>query len=264
MENTDILRKCFIYVKNMNQESTIKTARRVFQILEYLEEVKRPVSLKEVTSKFGYPNSSGSALLKSLVTMGYLFYDVYSRTYLPTMRISQMGRWLDVGLFGETAVLGLADFVHEATDEMVSISAQSDLSAQYIHTRQSTQSLRFEVETGTLRPLARSGIGRVILSTHTDIEIERLLRKINANMPEFEHATMESLAPVITQIRRDGFYFSKSTFTKGLGVIAMPLPGQTLGRTLVLGVGGPLSRLEENERDILRTMRAGIAKYLTS
>jgi len=248
----------------MGQESAIKTARRIFEILEYMDEVKRPVSLKEVTSRLGYPNSSGSALLKSLVAMGYLFYDVYSRTYLPTMRISQMGRWLDVGLFGDTAVLGLVDFVHEATEEMVSISTQSDLSAQYIHIRQSSQPLRFEVETGSLRPLAKSGIGRVILSTHTDVEIERLLRKINAGMPDLEHATIEDLVPTITQIRRDGYYFSKNTFTKGLGVIAMALPSRTLGRTLVLGVGGPLSRLEENERDILRAMRTGIAKYLNT
>ena len=43
---------------------------------------------------------------------GYLFYDSYDRTYLPTMRIAQMGGWLNAGLFGDSAILSLVDYVH--------------------------------------------------------------------------------------------------------------------------------------------------------
>ncbi|MCW0235019.1 MAG: helix-turn-helix domain-containing protein [Ferrovibrio sp.] len=245
-----------------NSNSTIKTARRIFEVLEYFEQVKRPISLKEISHTFGYPTSSGSVLLKSMVTLGYLFYDGYNRTYMPTMRIAQMGNWLKTELFGESEILALVDFIWQEVDELVSISTQSDLHAQYIHLIPSTKSLRFDVKPGDIRPLAIAGVGRAMLSAHTDAEIERLVRRINATCPVEERIDLSELMTIITDIRRNGYMFSKDIITRGAGVIAMPLPKRSFGRILVLGVGGPNSRLEENEDHILNTMREGIARYL--
>lgn len=243
--------------------SAIKSARRIFEILEYFEEVRRPVSLKEVSTRFDYPASSASALLKSMLTLGYLFYDPYMRTYMPTMRIARMGRWLETGLFGETQIMDLVAYVNEKTDEVVSISLQSDLYAQYVHTAQSTQKLRFEVDPGDVRPLAISGIGRTLLSTHTDVEIERIVRRINATQPPEEHVDLAELMQIVNKIRRDGYFFSRHIITRGAGIIAMPLPQKNHGRTLVLGVGGPVARLDERETEILAVMREGISTFIS-
>jgi IclR family KDG regulon transcriptional repressor len=242
---------------------SIKSAQRIFEVLEYFEEVKRPVSLKEVATKCDYPTSSAAALLKSMATLGYLFYDSYNRTYMPTMRIAQMGRWLDAGLFGDSAILALVNFVHEELDELVNISTQSDLHAQYIHCLQTSKRLRFEVKPGDVRPLAISGIGRTLLSGHTDAEIERLLRRINAVCPPEEHFELKALMKIINGIRRDGYMFSKHIIVQDAGVIAVLLPKRNFGRDLVLGVGGPVSRLEERQEEILVCIREGIARLMT-
>ena len=180
--------------------STIKTAKRIFEVLEYFEDVKRPISLKEVSTKCNYPTSSAAALLKSMVTLGYLFYDSYNRTYLPTMRIAQMGEWLNTGLFGDSAILALVDYVHQELDELVNISTQSDLHAQYIHCLQTSKRLRFDVKPGEVRPLAISGVGRTLLSGHTDVEIERLLRRINAVCPVEERMELNALMKIVNGI----------------------------------------------------------------
>ena len=225
--------------------SAIKTAKRIFEVLEYFEDVKRPISLKEVSTKCNYPTSSAAALLKSMVTLGYLFYDSYNRTYLPTMRIAQMGEWLNTGLFGDSAILALVDYVHQELDELVNISTQSDLHAQYIHCLQTSKRLRFDVKPGEVRPLAISGVGRTLLSGHTDVEIERLLRRINAVCPVEERMELNALMKIVNGIRRDGYMFSKHVVVQDAGVIAVLLPKRDFGRDLVLGVGGPVSRLEE-------------------
>lgn len=242
--------------------ATIKTAKRIFEVLEYFEDVKRPISLKEIASKCDYPTSSAAALLKSMVVLGYLFYDSYNRTYLPTMRIAQMGGWLNTGLFGDNAILALADHVHQQLDELVSISTQSDLHAQYIHCLQTTKRLRFEVKPGEVRPLAISGIGRTLLSGHTDAEIERLVRRINAVCPPEERIELDGLMKIINGIRRDGYMFSRHVIVQDAGVIAVLLPKRDFGRDLVLGVGGPVSRLEERQDEILACIREGIARLL--
>src|SRR4029078_5423100 len=177
--------------------SSIKTAKRIFEALEDFEDVTRPISPQEVSTKCDYPTSSAAALLKSMVVLGYLFYDSYNRTYLPTMRIAQMGGWLNTGLFGDSAILALVDYVHQQLDELVSISTQSDLHAQYIHCLQTSKRLRFEVKPGEVRPLAISGIVRTLLSVHTDVEIERLIRRINAACPPEERIDLNALMKII-------------------------------------------------------------------
>ena len=59
-------------------KEVIKTAKRLFEILEYFDEMQRPLSLKEVALRFGYPVSSASAVLKSMVVLGYVDFDRYS------------------------------------------------------------------------------------------------------------------------------------------------------------------------------------------
>jgi len=243
-------------------QSTIKTARRIFEVLEYFEDVQRPISLKELANKYGYPTSSAAALLKSMVALGYLFYDGYNRTYMPTMRIAQMGAWLSSGIFGESAILAMVEELSSELDELVNISTQSGLYAQYIHCIQTRKRLRFEVKPGDIRPLAISGVGRTLLSMHTDVEIARLVRRINATCPAPERVALDELMKIINGIRRDGYMFSKHVIVKDAGVIAMPLPKRSFGRMLVLGVGGPVSRLEEGKEHILACMRKGIDRYL--
>jgi IclR family KDG regulon transcriptional repressor len=69
--------------------SSIRSAKRISRVLE---DVKRPISLKEVAKKCDYPVSSAAALLKSMAMLGYVFHDGYHRTYMPAMRIAQIGR----------------------------------------------------------------------------------------------------------------------------------------------------------------------------
>ncbi len=85
--------------------SVIKSARRVFEVLEYFDDVRRPASLHDIVSHFGYPLSSGYSLLKSIVAMGYLDYDKASRTYMPTMRVATLGHWVQDALFGDNRIL---------------------------------------------------------------------------------------------------------------------------------------------------------------
>lgn len=81
------------------------------RVLEYFDEIQQPISLKDIAAHFEYPVSSASALLKSMVVMGYR-YDGYSRTYMPTMRIATLGNWVQGALFGEAAS-SRADEAHE-------------------------------------------------------------------------------------------------------------------------------------------------------
>jgi IclR family transcriptional regulator, KDG regulon repressor len=90
-----------------------------------------------------------------------------------------------------------------------------------------------------------------------------LLRRINAVCPPDERFDLNALMKIINGIRRDGYMFSRHVIVQDAGVIAVLLPKRDFGRDLVLGVGGPVSRLEERQDEILACIREGIARLLT-
>ncbi|HWA31028.1 MAG TPA: helix-turn-helix domain-containing protein [Rhizomicrobium sp.] len=244
-------------------DSAIKSARRVFEIFEYFDRERRPLSLKEIAGHLGYPASSGSVLLKSIVAQGYLGYDLKTRTYFPTMRIAALGHWVHDSLFGEGAVMRLMENLHRATGETVILAVESGLYAQYIHLIHSQEPLHFAVPPGTRRPLAKSGMGWLFLSTHTPDEIDRLRRRINASEHPKPKLAQDELLKRVNAVRARGYAFSKGSVSEGAGIIAMLLPGGPFGRRFAVGLGGPVRRLERKERMIVAQMRAEITR-LTS
>lgn len=60
--------------------SVVKSAGRVLQILEFFDDVKREANVVEICRALGYPQSSTSVLLRSLVQLGYLAYTPKGRS----------------------------------------------------------------------------------------------------------------------------------------------------------------------------------------
>ncbi|WP_020206924.1 MULTISPECIES: IclR family transcriptional regulator [Cupriavidus] len=247
-------------------ESPIKTSKRVFEIFEAFENVQRPMALKDFTQRFGYPPSSASAVLKSLVALGYLDYDRFSRTYMPTMRITSLGNWIQQAIFGQNEeVLRLMQQLSEAFGECITLSAQSDLYVQYVYLIPSRLPIWYSVPIGTIRPLARSGSGWIMLGARTDAEIEELVRRINFHEPDpARKVKLAELMAHVEQGRRDGYLFNKHTLEPGAGGICMVLPERRFGRLFALAVSGPVERLETIQERVIHAMREGIAALDTA
>jgi DNA-binding IclR family transcriptional regulator len=235
---------------------SIKSARRVFEVLEYFDSTRAPVALRQICEQFGYAPSSGSALLKSLVQLGYLEYDKRSRTYLPTMRIALLGSWVASDLFGGLNILGLMEHLRDATRETVVLAARSDLQAQYVHVVHSNEALQFAVAPGTLRPLAGSGFGRLLLSAETQSELEATVRRIDAaRAPREAKIDQRELEADLQAIREQGFASSDSRVTAGVRTMGVLLPPTPFGRRFAIGVGGPSDRIGSKSLSILRSLR---------
>ena len=240
-------------------DTAVKSARRAFEVLEAFDRHRRPLALKELLDELGYPASSGSALLKSLVAMGYLDYDRDRRTYFPTMRLAVLGSWVPDALFGEGRLLAALEELHRKTGETVVLAVQSDLHAQYIHLIHSNEPLQFRAPPGTRRPLARSGMGWVLLSAKGDAEIERLRLRINAE-DDGPKLGREELMARVNEVRTRGYAFSKHTVSEGVGIIGAALPKGPFGRVYAVGAAGYVSRLERKEHEIVRELKAMVRR----
>ena len=236
-------------------DSAVKSAKRAFEILEAFSRHRRPLALKELLDELDYPASSGSALMKSLVALGYLDYDGERRTYFPTMRIAALGNWVPGVLFGDGPLLGALEDLHRETGETVILAVQSDLHAQYVHVIPSPEPLQLRVPPGTRRPLAQSGLGLVLLSAKRDPEIERLRRRINAS-GEGAALTRDEMMARVNAVRARGYAFSRNAISQGVGIIGAALPNGPFGRVFAVGAAGQVERLERKEEEIVTALKA--------
>src|SRR3546814_2678173 len=68
-----------------------------------------------IADALGYPQSSTSALLRSLVGMGYLNYDAHARTYITSSRVALLGSWVNSQFFAEGAIISLMKEIGRAS-----------------------------------------------------------------------------------------------------------------------------------------------------
>ena len=114
------------------QPSSVKSATRALDILQYFSKVRQQKAMSEVALALGYPQSSTTVLLKTLVMLGYLNFDRRDRVYFPTPKVTSLGEWIPRALFGSGQALEAMRDVHAATGETVSINAKNDIYVQYI------------------------------------------------------------------------------------------------------------------------------------
>ena len=237
--------------------SVIKTAARIFEVYELFNVQQRPLPLKTFVEALGYPPSSGSALMKSLVSLGYMEYDLKERVYFPTTRMNTMVEWIEKKWFDKGTVLSAMHRLHEVSSETISLAVQSDLHAQYVHQIATTLPLPYPRIRQTIRPLAESGLGWLMLSAWDEAMVRYLARRLNhAKRDSAQRIDIDALVEKIKAIQRAGYVFSKHTIVQGAGMIGMLIPpaSDPGERRFALCVQGPVERLEAKRDIILREL----------
>ena len=238
-----------------------KSARRMLEILEFFGAQRRPLSVREIAAHFGYPHSSTSVLVNTAATLGYLGYDLTTRTYSATLRLAVLGAWVYETTAVAGDVLNVARELAARTNETVVIAAENDIYSQYIHVVPSTQSIQYYIPTGNRLLLCHSGTGWALLSTHSEDSIERLVDRTRVRLGKAVAAiTFPEVLARVNEVRRRGYAFSRGAVVPGGGIIAVSLPSDQSGVRLALGVASTLQRLDTQAEQVIKWMRAGVRK----
>jgi len=239
-------------IKGGKMDSNIvKSTGRAFAIFEAFEQHRRPVSLGEIASELQYPKSSAAALLKSMVSIGYLSYARSTRTYFPTTRINTLGRWIPQQLAADGIDLRLMHKLRDTTGAAVVLGGQSDFYIQYLHVLDTTPPC-VSARVGTLRFLTSSGTGIALLSHATSAEVTRIVRATNHSLVRQRRPLLDvsSLMPIIRRTRRYGYVLMPAG-SSGHGSIAFPLPATQQGRRFAIGVIVSSDRLEATAKVVI-------------
>lgn len=247
-------------------EPANRTIARTFEVLDYLNE-RQPVRLKEVVRDLGYPASSATVILKSLVVLGYASFDRASMAYTLTPRIAGMAHSLsDRAPPEDQPVIAAArQRLSRLTGGTIGFGIQSDIYAQYLSVVPNRRPMPYRIRPGSVRPITRCGLGLALLSRQSDDAIDRLRRRVNAKENDRRlHIGQAELADHIAGVRERGYAFSLGLFHEGIGFIGIALPKPLAGRWSALGVGGMIPQLAEQEELIVTELKAVAAELLAA
>lgn len=244
-------------------DGVVKSAGRVLQILEYFDEIQRPANVVEIAEMLKLPQSSTSALLRSLVAMGYLYFDRLARTYVPGCRVALLGNWVNSPLFMGGVVLRCMEELREKTGDAVMLAIRTGVWSQYIHVLQATSLARLQLTRGALRPVAASGTGYALLGTLPDEEVRKIAHRINAEARTGKTSPVnaEELLQTLADVRRLGYALTADLVTLGGAVLAMPLPVTDGGQALVVGLGGISEVLKKRRLELVGILRETVAHH---
>ncbi|MEI4274036.1 helix-turn-helix domain-containing protein [Klenkia sp. LSe6-5] len=239
---------------------SVKSAARAIEILEHFRVSRQPQSMTALAEALGYPVSSATGLLKTLVAGGYLNYDRVARVYFPTTKVTGLGDWIPSSLFGTGEVIHAMDDLHAETGEGIFIGSRNDVHLQYIRTRASTHALRFHTDEGSTRPITRSVAGLVLLASTPPGKLATYVRRANlATTDPTEHTTLADVTDTIEKIQAAGYGYAEDLPFPGGASLAMQLPVTVQGQPVVLGMGGVAERFRREFPRYLDALRRAVA-----
>lgn len=239
--------------------NSVKSAIRVFEILEYFARTRRAARLTEISAALSYPVSSLNALLKCMVSLGYMDFDETAHLYLPSARIAHLSAWLNINSYEHTVVLEEMYHLRAVAREPVVLAAPVGIYLEYVSTLHSSEGINSHINPGTRRLLVQTGTGWLFLSRIKRKQALAIYRQTvqagELRSDEFpEKAFIEKLESHrdmdISFIRAKDLL--RPTAHWDAAMISMIIPTPPGHRPLALGAHGPTARLE-TKRSLIST-----------
>jgi len=242
-------------------DGLIKSARRVFDILELFRERQCPLRLKDVVDALDMPTSSAAALLKTMAQMNYLSFESTSRAYLPTLRLPQLGDWVTPASYEGGPIQEGVRRIGRKLGETILLGTMTDIYVEIVDILRAREPLQYFTHVGSRVLLVHSGLGWPLLSELRDEEVARIFRRtVRQNKIERGVSSLNRIKNGIEQVRCDGYCLSRGMVTRGVGVVGMMMPTPARHRRLAIGIAGPQERIERNLTKILAAFRAENAR----
>lgn len=236
------------------EAKSIKSAQRVFEVLEYFDADHPEASVTDISRRYGYPQSSASELLSYMVHLGYLRRGCRGRTYQLSLRVAMLGTWVQPQLVRNGRLLRLMDEIAAETGCTVVLATNSGVRLQCLHAVRSDEDAPRQ---GDILPLLHCAEGRALLLTAERELVRKYVHRLNSEAAEEEaRIRFEDLADDLDASSARGYV---RMIDSSAAAFAILIPSADLGEQLALCVRGPAGIREEV---IVRVMRSIVSRTL--
>jgi len=198
----------------------VNAVHRGLQILELLAEHRKAWSTSEIARRLKIPKSTGSYLLHTLESRGYLHREEGGH-YRLSMKLLALGSQAQHGVEVREAALPALRRVVAETGITGHLAVLEGSAAIYIERVPAPGFIQMDTWIGRQMPLHSTSSGKVLLAFLPDEQVEPLLAA--AALPRFTPKTIVSLPRLrqeLKKIRETGFALDDEENTPGVRCIA--------------------------------------------
>lgn len=222
----------------------VKSADRTIELLELLAGYSEPLTLSEIHRELSYPKSSLFVLLRTLVARGWVETDRRGTGYSIGVRALLVGTSYldrDPAIRAATRVL---EQLRAEINETVHLARLDGCDVVYLASRESAHHLRLTSRVGRRVPAHATALGKALLATRTDAEVDALLpARLEALTPQTV-TDRDALFAELAEVRERGYATERGQNTPGLGCFAVALDYQ-MPPTDAISCSVPYARLDD-------------------
>lgn len=212
---------------NQAASNKAKIARRVIEVLEFFDDDHREATVMDIVRRYDRPQSSTSELLSSLVELGLLYKDPYSRSYSLTPRAALLGSAGQSGIIRDGSLVRLTDRLVAQTGLPVAVFGMVGLNVQVVSWRPGSRKpppACKGVAAGLQIPLTESAAGWVLLATVDQPRRDGMIRRLNAEAAEGRKFAAAEMSEQLMACRNAGHAEGQAGFGANARVLARLLP----------------------------------------
>ncbi|WP_315834345.1 IclR family transcriptional regulator [Bradyrhizobium prioriisuperbiae] len=245
----------------LDPTSSVKSADRAFDILEYVADAAEPPSFSQMLVDLRIPRSSLFHLLNNLLGRGYLEQDSVTDRY----RVGDHVRQLAKKISGPPLATLVAPFLKQLTNELnetAGFYVGDGNTVETIASTTSSQALAYTMKVGERAPLYAVSSGKITLSRMSPGEFDAYLKdlKFEAVTPQ-TITSKRGLREDLAIVRQTGFAHSREEFTPGITGMATAVEhnGRFFG---ALNLAVPTVRFNDEREAVFRRQLAIVAAAL--
>lgn len=249
-----------------NQLEAVSSVLKVFGIIEALSEQK-DIGITELAQRLMMSKSTTYRFLQTMKTLGIVVQEDESEKYSLTLKLFEIGskalEYTDLIALANKEMLHISSLTHET----LHLGALDGHEIVYLHKIDSEYSLRMYSRIGRRNPVYSTAIGKILLSSLSNDEIQVLLKNVEfkKNTPN----TLENVAVLLEQledVRKKNYAEDNEEQEVGLRCLAAPIYNR-FGKIIAgISISIPVVRFDENNMnnlvDLLKTAGKNISEKL--
>ena len=241
-------------------DGAVKSADRALAIIEFVAD-RGTVRFQDILSDLSLARSSAHALLRTLVSSGWLQQNPHTRTYALGLRAWQIGQKYS-GNRGLAEIAGPhMDVLATTVGETVQLARLDGIENVYLAISESPHPFRLASSVGMRLHSHATALGKALLSQLDPDEARSRLTAVV--LPRFTERTITEPATLLDEIeraRRQGYSTDEGEYLEGTRCVAVPLINDGAELLAALSVTAPSSRTGEDwPEPVLAELRATVS-----
>ena len=245
------------------ERDRIQVLQKTMDILTVL--VEGPASVRDLAERTGVTKPAVYRILHTLEERNFVTRDENKREYTLGEFLTGLSHKHDQSVKLPRRVTPYLDALLKKFDETVNLGILDGNKIKYLHSLESSQRLRSGNPREEKDNVHSTALGKAILSTFSEIELEKALRKLDLKSQTDKTITTEKdLVSAISRAKKIGFAIDDQENELGSRCVAVAIRDKSGKALCALSITGPASRMSTEKIRTIGDSLKVVAKQLTS